>query len=111
MSASAPPYSTTLRARGLIEIAAKDAAGALRLRVELPENWDVVGVVAMPTEPVVSLKVRALEVLAPQADFHEDYVLKLRGWEVLDENATLADAGAVDGSIFLLTLRRKTPIR
>jgi hypothetical protein len=111
MSASSAPYSTTLRARGTIELAPKEAAGALRLRVEMPENWDVVGVVAMPTEPVMTLKVRALEAMCPQAELHEDFVLKLRGWEVLNEHATLAEAGAVDGSIFLLTNRRKQPIR
>ena len=36
---------------------------------------------------------------------------KLRGWEVLDEGASLADAGATDGSIFLLTHRRRRPVK
>ena len=47
----------------------------------------------------------------PGGELHEDFVLKLRGWEVLDESASLADVGAVDGSIFLLTHRRRRPVR
>ena len=73
--------------------------------------WDAVRVVLPRTEPVLALKVRALDALYPDADFHEDFVLKLGGWEVLDENATVADAGAVDGAIFLLTSRRRRPVR
>jgi len=38
-------------------------------------------------------------------------VLKLRGWEILDENASLAEAGVVDGSILLMTYRRRRPVR
>jgi hypothetical protein len=41
----------------------------------------------------------------------EEFVMKLRGWEVLDESASLTDAGAIDGSIFLLTYRRRRPVR
>lgn len=111
MSAAPLPYPNQLRVRETIEIAPATAPGALRLRVEMPEVWDVVGITALPTEPVVTLKVRALEALYPQAEYHEDFVLKLRGWEVLDETATLADTGAIDGSIFLLTHRRKRPVR
>jgi hypothetical protein len=38
-------------------------------------------------------------------------VLKLHGWEVLDETATLAATGAVDGSIFVLTSRKRRPVK
>jgi hypothetical protein len=34
-----------------------------------------------------------------------------RGWEVLDEGQSIADVGALDGSIFLLTNRRRRPVR
>jgi len=33
------------------------------------------------------------------------------GWEVLDEAASLADVGVIDGSILLLTFRRRRPVR
>ena len=40
-----------------------------------------------------------------------DFVLKLRGFEVLNEEVSLAEAGAVEGSIFLVTYRRRRPVR
>jgi hypothetical protein len=84
---------------------------AITIRVEMPEVWDVVRFVVGPTEPVLAVKVRALEALFPEAAMHEDFVVKLRGWEVLDEGAPLADAGVIDGSILLLTHRRRRPVR
>jgi hypothetical protein len=77
----------------------------------MPEVWDTVRAIVSPDEPVVALKVRALEALYPEGDFHEDFVVKLRGWEVLDETVSVAATGAVDGSIFLLTHRRRRPVR
>jgi hypothetical protein len=60
---------------------------------------------------VVSVKQAALEALFPEAEMHQDFVLKLRGWEILDEAESLADAGVIDGSILLLTHRRRRPVR
>ena len=110
-STPAPAFVTQLRIQKVIELVPQGTPGSLFIRVEMPEIWDTIGIVAMATEPVVSVKVRALEQQFPQADFHEDFVMKLRGWDVLDENATLADAGATDGSIFLITHRRRRPVR
>jgi hypothetical protein len=73
--------------------------------------WDTVRVSAPPTEPVLSVKVMALAALMPDADFHEDFVVKLHGGEVFDENAPVAEVGARDGSIFLVTSRRRRPAR
>ena len=53
----------------------------------------------------------ALAALYPTGDPASGFVLKHQGWEVLDEGVTLAAAGAVDGSIFLLTHRRRRPVR
>jgi len=107
------PFVSTLRARpGEIRIASDGgAADALTVRVQMPEVWDVVRVVLPPTEPVVSLKRRALEALYPEATAHEQFVLKLGGFEVLDEQQSVADAGALNGSTFLLTHRRRRPVR
>ena len=57
------------------------------------------------------MKVRALEALFPEAEHHEDFVVKLRGWEILNEAESLADAGVIDGSILLMTHRRRRPVR
>jgi hypothetical protein len=106
------PFVAQLRTRGdTIELAAPGDA-SITLRVEMPEVWDVVRVNASPDERAITLKRRALEALMPGAELHdEEYVLKLNGWEVLDESASLAATGAVDGSIFLVTGRRRRPVR
>lgn len=105
------PFVTTLRSRKSTIHFTEDLASAITIRVEMPEVWDVVAVVVSPKESVVAVKIRALEALFPEFDHHEDFVVKLRGWEILDEAASLADAGVIDGSILLLTHRRRRPVR
>jgi hypothetical protein len=83
----------------------------MNVRVQIPEIWETLRVEAPADTSVATLKERALEALMPDAEFPEDYVMKLAGWEVLDENATLADAGAKEGSIFALMGRRRRPVR
>ena len=85
-------------------------ASALTIRVEVPERWDVALLSAAPTASVSAVKRAALHAVSPEDDA-ADYVIKLRGFEVLDESVSLADAGARDGSIFLLTHRRRRPVR
>jgi hypothetical protein len=105
------PFVTQLRARGgALQLAAPGAA-SITVRVEMPEVWDVVKAVVSPSATVVELKVAALRALYPVGEYHGDFVMKLRGFEVLDENVTLAAAETVDGSIFLLTHRRRRPVR
>lgn len=106
------PFVAGVRTHGPeIRLGADDAPLRWTVRVQVAEVWDTVRISTPPAEPVIALKVRALEALLPEADFHEDYVLKLHGFEVLDENAPLADSGARDGSIFLLQHRRRRPVR
>ena len=108
---STAPFVTRLRVRGETIDIARAGEPALTLRVEMPEVWDTVRIRASANEPVISVKRAALEALAPQADMAEEFVLKLRGWEILDERATLTDAGAIDGSIFLVAYRRRRAVR
>ena len=107
-----PPFTASLRTKGSdsIRLGSPDAK-AITIRVEVPEVWDLVIVHAPPTETVRAVKVAALRSLYPDAEHHENWVMKLGGFEVLDERATLTQAGAVDGSIFLLTGRRRRPVR
>ena len=105
------PFVNQLRTRGDVIELASPGGPAITVRVEMPEVWDVVRVHASPDERMLLLKLRALEALNPGGEPHEEYVLKLHGWEVLDENASLAATGAVDGSIFLLTHRKRRPVR
>jgi hypothetical protein len=90
---------------------ARDGEPTITVRVQMPEAWDVVRFAAAPSVSGRELKLRALEELAPGTKYPEDFVLKLRGWEVLDETASLTGIGMQDGSILLLTSRRKRPVR
>jgi hypothetical protein len=107
------PFVQSVRARR--EAIRLDGADGVRgrqlsLRVEVPEIWDVVQVLAPESTPVLTVKESVLRHLIRGAnELH--YVMKLRGWEVLDEGQSLADVGAIDGSIFLLTHRRRRPVR
>lgn len=104
------PFVSRLRARKeTIALGNGDGARIL-VRVEVPERWDVVRFSTPPSESVLTVKVAALQALDPRAD-QRDYVIKLRGFEVLEEQHTLAEAGAAEGSIFLLTRRRRRPVR
>ena len=105
------PFVAQLRSRREPLQLAPAGGDAITVRVEMPEVWDTVAAVVSPAEPVTTLKRRALDALFPDGELQEDFVLKLRGWEVLDEQASLATVGAVNGSIFLLTHRRRRPVR
>jgi hypothetical protein len=105
------PFPTSLRARKeTIRLAPPDAT-AITIRVEMPEVWDVVRMEVLPSDQVLEVKTRALEALYPEAEFTDDFVVKLRGWEILDETMSLADAGVIDRSILLVTHRRRRPVR
>jgi hypothetical protein len=106
-----PPFVTSLRSRRSKIQLAPDGVDAITIRVEMPEVWDVIAIRVASSEPVVTVKVAALEALFPEAQLHTDFVVKLRGWEILDEAASLADAGVIDGSILLLTYRRRRAVR
>ena len=104
------PFVSTLRTSGSTITVGAPGASPITIRVEVPERWDVALISAAPTASVRDVKRAALRFVSPEDDAAE-YVIKLRGFEVLDENVTLADAGARDGSIFLLTHRRRRPVR
>jgi hypothetical protein len=105
------PFVTTLRSRKTEIRLAPQGSDAITIRVEMPEVWDVVAIVVSPNEPVVAVKQAALEALFPEAQMHQDFVVKLRGWEILDEAESLAGAGVINGSILLLTHRRRRAVR
>jgi hypothetical protein len=62
-------------------------------------------------ESVIVLKAAALTALQPNGDPPDAFVMKLNGFEVLDEGASLSDVGAKNGSTFLVTYRRRRPVR
>ncbi|MDB4906480.1 MAG: hypothetical protein JWO05_1264 [Gemmatimonadetes bacterium] len=105
---SVAPFTTQLRTRG---DAVKLGEGGLRFRVEMMEKWDTVMVDAPASESLLAVKVKALQALLPEAEYPEEFVLKLGGWDMLDEGASLEGAGVKQGSILLLTHRRRRPVR
>jgi hypothetical protein len=104
------PFVTNLRVRKETIDLSRAGGASITVRVEVPEVWDAVRIIASPSEPVVSIKRAALDALCP-TERPEECVIKLRGWEVLDETLSLTDAGAINGSIFLLTYRWRRPVR
>jgi hypothetical protein len=107
---SATPFVAQLRARP--EAIRLGTAGdpVITVRVQVPEVWDTVRIDAPLDTPVLVLKQRALEVLVAGSE-PADWVTKLRGFEVLDETATLSAAGVLNGSTLLVTSRRRRPVR
>ena len=83
----------------------------ITIRVEVSDLWETVRVVADPQDTVLEVKQRVVMDFWPTHGFLDEFVLKLRGWEILDENQPLARAGVVDGSIILLAYRRRRPVR
>ena len=108
---STTPFVAGLRVQPRTIDLSRKGEQAITIRVEFAELWDAVRIRVSPNEPVVSAKRAALDALAPRSERPEEFVIKLRGWEVLDEGESLSDAGALDGSIFLLTHRRRRPVR
>ena len=105
-------FVNSLRARAeTIELGPADASDRIAFRVQVQEMWDVVRLTAPASEPVSSAKDAALKALYPDHAYDEDYVMKLNGFEVLDEHASLADTGVVNGSTLLLAHRRRRPVR
>jgi hypothetical protein len=103
------PFVTSLRARP--ETLVLGTAPWVTFRVEMAEVWDAVRIQAPAAEPISAIKETAVEALYPNGASYADFVIKLNGYEVLDESVPLSQTGAVDGSTFLLTFRRRRPVR
>lgn len=105
------PFVTNLRTNGeLIRLGSGDEP-VIHIRVQVAELWDSVRVDAPPSEPVISVKRAALDALYPEGIGPDEYVVRLHGFEVLDESVSLVAAGVRDGSILLLVKRRRQPVR
>jgi hypothetical protein len=83
----------------------------MRLRVQLLERWDRIAMDVPAETPVATLKRDALAAFGLGGATPSDYVVKLRGWEVLGEQGSVAESGAREGSTYLVTYRRRRPVR
>jgi hypothetical protein len=111
MTESTESFVSELRARPKTIQVATPGADAITIRVEMPEVWDTVRVVVSPRESVLQVKVAALEALFPESSVYANFVVKYRGWEILDETASLVDAGIGRDAILLVTHRGRRPVR
>ena len=104
-------FVNQLRARAAtILVGAPDAPGRITIRVQMSDVWDMVRVTAPASTPVDEVKRLALAELLPEAQ-HADVVVKLNGFEVLDELASLEETGVKEGSTLLVAYRRRRPVR
>jgi hypothetical protein len=83
----------------------------VRFRVTVPDVWDTVTLALAPDVPLRELKARALERALGRETAGSAYVLKYRGATVLDEECTVGDLGAPDGSAFIVLPGRRQPVR
>ena len=104
------PFVAALRARpGVLRLG--NGGEAITVRVEIPEQWDVVVVEASPETTVGEVKRAAVDAILGADAVADELVFKLNGFEVLNEQVSLSDAGAKNGSTFLATYRRRRPVR
>lgn len=83
----------------------------MKFRVQLLERWDRIELDVPDTTSVATVKRDALAAFGLGTASPSDYVVKLRGWEVLGEQGSVAESGARDGSTYLMTYRRRRPVR
>ena len=108
---TAVPFVTTLRTNGEVVRLGSGDEPVLHIRVQSADLWDSIRVDAPPSEPVISVKRAALDSLYPSHASPDEWVVRLHGFEILDEERSLADAGVKEGSILLLVSRRRRPVR
>jgi len=104
------PFVTQLRSRrGIVTLG--DGAPRITVRVELAEQWDTVAFDVAADTPVLALKRAALAEFGLGAANSDEFVLKLRGIEVVNEGESVASGSALNGSSYLLAYRHRRPVR
>jgi hypothetical protein len=103
-------FVNSLRTRGQPFKLGVPSGQPLRVRAQVLEAWDAIPVDANPSASVRSLKQLALRELYPDVRHDDEYVVKLNGFEILDEDAPISSTAARNGSTFLITDRRRRPV-
>lgn len=107
---TALPFVTGLRTQGEALKLGSGSEEPLHLRAQVLEAWDAVRIDAAPSATVKSLKELALRELGTDGRNDDEFVVKLHGFEILDEAAPISSTPAKNGSIFLITDRRRRPV-
>jgi len=104
------PFVGSLRTRGQAIKLGSPAGKPMKVRAQVLEAWDAIQIDADPSASVRSLKQLALRELYPENIPETEFVVKLNGFEVLDEDVPISASGARNGSTFLITDRRRRPV-
>ena len=82
----------------------------LPVRVMVEAMWDQVSLELPAATTVGEIKQRALS-LTHASGRAEDYLVKYRGAELLDEARSLTEAGVVSNAALIVLSRRRQPVR
>lgn len=104
------PFVSAIRTRGEPVRLGAPSGASLKVRAQVLEAWDAIRIDADPSASVRSLKQMALREFYPEDIPEEEFVVKLNGFEILDEDAPLSSTDARNGSTFLITDRRRRPV-
>ncbi len=104
------PFVNGLRTRGEAFKLGTPSGAVLQLRAQVLEAWDAIRIDVDPSASVKSLKQLALRELYPDSKHEREFMVKLHGFEILDEDAPISSTAAKNGSIFLITDRRRRPV-
>ena len=105
------PFVNNLRTQGEpLRIGSAQGGDVLHVRAQVLEAWDAIKVDVDPSTPVRTLKRLALRELYPDPKHEADFIVKLNGWQILDEDAPISSTAARDGSTFVITDARRRPV-
>lgn len=105
------PFVSDLRTSDDTLVLGGADGAVLHLRVQAAELWDALRVDAPESASVAAVKKSALEAFFPDGVAPAEFVVKLRGFEILYEDESLAAAGVRTGSTLLLARRRRRPVK
>lgn len=105
------PFVNELRTSDEVIRVGGGNGSVLHLRVQAAELWDTLRVDAPGSGSVMSVKTAALDAFLPLGYNANEFVVKLRGFEIIDENRSLESTGVKDGSTLLLSRRRRRPVK
>jgi hypothetical protein len=85
-------------------------AAALRVRVWVPDVWDVVELEVAPDRSLSAIKAAALRQAIGQGVAPEDFEVKYRG-ALADESRTPLELAMPDGAPLIVLPARRRPVR
>ena len=105
------PFVTELRAGGDVVVLGGGNGPVLHLRAQSAELWDTIRIDVPASATVAAVKEAALARFHPNGVQPSEFVVKIRGFEILDEHDSLEASGIRNGSTLLISRRRRMPVR